>query len=88
MHMATSFLDLREELIHILTLWNIFWNICTGFSFSLLGHTGLLWDSQQHFVRLLLVMFFSTVSWVPVPGWFLYGCLGHTPWLFYSLHGH
>ena len=47
---------------------SLFWNICTRFSFSLLGHAGLLWDAQQHFVRLLLAMFFS------------HGCLGPGPW--------
>ena len=36
----------------------------------------LLWDSQQHFVRLLLAMLFFTGSWVLVPGWFIYGSLG------------
>ena len=35
----TSGVDSRD-------LWNILWNICTRFSFSLLGHTGLLWHSS------------------------------------------
>ena len=88
MHTATSFLDLRRELIHLLTLWNIFWNICTRFSNRGLVSLVCFWNSQQHFVHLLLAMLFSclllallffTGSRVPVPGWFLCG---------YFLHGH
>ena len=87
MHTA-SFLDLQGDscdscdpsLIHILTLWNIFWNICTA---SLccsvtLGCSGTLHFLQQHFinVRLLLAMLFLDGSLGPNPGFFFMG-----PWV-------
>ena len=68
-------------------LWNILWNICSHFSFSLLGHTGLLWHSslpQQHFilVRLLLALLLSHGQ----PCLFLHGSLGPNLRLFFFPH--
>ena len=80
MHTA-SFLDLQGDscdscdpsLIHILTLWNIFWNICTAFLCCsvTLCCSGTLHFLQQHLinVRLLLAMLF------------LAGSLDSQPWL-------
>ena len=68
MQTATSFLvcnswdSFDPSLIHIPTQWNILWNICTRFSFSLLCHTGLLWD----FAATLrpLAVGYALASWV------------------------
>ena len=73
-------------LIHSLTLWNIFWNICTHSSrcFVSAVHTGLL---RELFACCWLRSCFVG-SWVPTPGCFVNGFSGPNPCLFYFLHGH
>ena len=90
LHTATSFLDLRCD---SRALWNIFWNICTRFSFSLLGHTGLLWHSSLPSATLHTcppAAGYALLSWVlgSQPDYFFMVPWVPIPGCFFFLHVH
>ena len=75
-------------LIHIPTLWNIFWNICTHSSCCFVSAVTL-----SCFVNSLCLPAVGTALLCSgvlgsLPWLFVNGFSGPNPWLFYFLHGH
>ena len=75
-------------LIHVLTLWNILWNICTHSSRCFVSAVTL-----SCFVNSLCLPAVGTALLCSrvlgsLPWLFVNGFSGSNPWLFYFLHGH
>ena len=88
LRLCVDFFPGPSGLIHILTLWNIFWNICTHSSRCFVSAVTL-----SCFVNSLCLPAVGTALLCSrvlgsLPWLFVDGFSGPNPWLFYFLHGH